>query len=309
MPPIDPEKEQPGRTTSLDSLAVLYPLAMIALAASGIWFVVARKWHRLPPVSGADLVTTGIQRSVQHRPLLFVVPFVLFTAMLMLELIGVQVVAAARDVDLRSIDDLPPRESIEAMTILKSAEYCFALPALCAAFWWQGRLRARELRKPVGLFRGMSLGAGALLLAWPVVASVGFIAALFEQIVTGEPPREIAHSTLEDLIAPEAGGSTWPLIGLVVFGAAIFEEVLYRGLLQESIKHFAQSRWVAIAGTSVIFTLMHGGAVPLTALPALFALSLALGWAYEKSNSLLPPILAHMGFNALNIALAMGAAP
>ena len=265
---------------------------MVIAALVGLGLFLNRRWHRLASAPASD-------------PAAVFVPFILFTLMLVLELAGVQAVAAAKGIDLGGIDELPPRESVEAMTTLKVAEYCFAFPVLCAALWWQWRLRSRGLRRPVRMDRAFGLGIGALLLAWPVVASVAFLSGLVEQIVTGVPPKEIAHSTLEDLMAPEAGASVRPLIALVVVGAAVFEEVLYRALLQESIKHFARSRWLAIAGASMIFTLMHGGAVPLSALPALFALSLGLGWVYEKSDSLLPPIVAHMGFNALNIALAM----
>jgi len=40
-------------------------------------------------------------------------------------------------------------------------------------------------------------------------------------------------------------------------------------------------------------------------LPSLFVLAVVLGWLYERTGSLLPSVLVHMGFNAINIALAV----
>jgi membrane protease YdiL (CAAX protease family) len=79
-----------------------------------------------------------------------------------------------------------------------------------------------------------------------------------------------------------------------------FEELVFRGFFQTSLRPFAGSPWPAIFFTSLFFAILH----PPTHIPALFMLSLGLGYAYEKSGSLLRPILMHIMFNGFNIIVS-----
>jgi membrane protease YdiL (CAAX protease family) len=291
-----PIHEGSASTPSEVELLALYPLAMLAATVAGVALVLALRWHRLPAAPRGETRTVAV-------------PFLLFFIMLFVEGLGVQLAAAVSGFDLRNMDELPSSEAVRVTTILKAAGYVAALPLLIAAIWWQMQLRRSGMRSPAPLPQSLLLGGATFLLAWPMVVMAGYVGAYVEQLATGAAPDVIAHSTLEDLVAPDAGRLRWPLIVLVVVGAAVFEEALYRGLLQESVKRIARHRWIAIAVASVIFTGMHIGAVAPGALPALFLLSVWLGWAYEKNDSLLPPILAHMAFNALNIALALLTSP
>lgn len=83
--------------------------------------------------------------------------------------------------------------------------------------------------------------------------------------------------------------------------ASVFEEMLFRGILQSVIRGLTPGPWEAIVITSVFFAISH----PLTHLPALFVLSCCMGYAYEKSGSLLRPIFIHALFNAANITAAL----
>jgi membrane protease YdiL (CAAX protease family) len=83
--------------------------------------------------------------------------------------------------------------------------------------------------------------------------------------------------------------------------ASVFEEMLFRGILQSVIRGLTPGPWEAIVITSVFFALSH----PWTHLPALFVLSCCMGYAYEKSGSLLRPIFIHALFNAANITAAL----
>lgn len=151
----------------------------------------------------------------------------------------------------------------------------------------------------------MALGLGALLLFWPMVHVVSWIAARIAAMVIGETPDPLAHSTLAALIA--SGRDVWFLatVALVVIAAPVLEEVLYRGILQETLKQLGLGSWTAIFVTSAIFAVMHAAAVPPWALVSLFALSLGFGWAYERTGRLAAPIVMHVLFNAGNIVLAM----
>lgn len=97
--------------------------------------------------------------------------------------------------------------------------------------------------------------------------------------------------------------SSWP--GRLYMGfativlAPVAEETLFRGILYMAVKQAGFPR-VALWVTSLLFGALHGNLpsfLPLT----LFAAALAL--AYEKTDSLLTPILAHAAFNAVNFVL------
>ncbi len=94
--------------------------------------------------------------------------------------------------------------------------------------------------------------------------------------------------------------SLWFQVVTAVFAVLIvpvFEEMLFRGLFQTSIRSAIGCPWPAIVITSLFFSILH----PLTHAPALFALSCGLGYAYERSGSLLRPILMHIMFNGLSV--------
>ena len=91
------------------------------------------------------------------------------------------------------------------------------------------------------------------------------------------------------------------ILAFVVVIVPVFEEIMFRGYLQSMAAGFIGSRWAAIAMTSVLFTMLH----PKTHWLALMALSMCLGYAYEKSGSLLRSIFIHSIFNGVNVAAAL----
>lgn len=77
--------------------------------------------------------------------------------------------------------------------------------------------------------------------------------------------------------------------------APFAEEFFFRGLVQTLFVRLLRRRWLAIGLSSLAF-----GAVHFTqphAVPALVALALLIGYAYERTGSLAPPILIHAAFN------------
>jgi len=95
----------------------------------------------------------------------------------------------------------------------------------------------------------------------------------------------------------------------IVVWAALGEELFYRGYLQARLRRrFGSAAAVTIA--ALLFAVRHYAQV-LLAWPHIFwgaatiwvagafVVGLALGWLYERSGSLLPPIAAHYLFNLL----------
>jgi len=91
------------------------------------------------------------------------------------------------------------------------------------------------------------------------------------------------------------------VVVFIVVVVPMFEEMLFRGLLQSIIRSSFDRPWFAILTASIIFATMH----PLMHWPALFVLSICMGYAYEKSGSLFRPIFIHAIFNGVSAAGAL----
>lgn len=82
-----------------------------------------------------------------------------------------------------------------------------------------------------------------------------------------------------------------------VFFAALFEEMLFRGMLQQSLEIHREPA-MAMVLTAVLFAISHVN--PWAALQILF-LGLVLGYLTWKSDSIIPAMILHGGNNLLSI--------
>jgi membrane protease YdiL (CAAX protease family) len=137
-----------------------------------------------------------------------------------------------------------------------------------------------------------------LLSVWPLIAAAIILTIHLGKLILG-PDFEIQpHEELELIIAY----SQLPVRVLIIVTAVAivpaFEEMLFRGLFQTMLRSILLKPWPSIAISSVLFALVHANAGHW---PALFVLSLCMGYSYEKSGSLLRPIFIHSLFNATSI--------
>uniref|UniRef100_UPI003F490AC7 CPBP family intramembrane glutamic endopeptidase n=1 Tax=Niallia taxi TaxID=2499688 RepID=UPI003F490AC7 len=92
------------------------------------------------------------------------------------------------------------------------------------------------------------------------------------------------------------------LIGFVSAAiiSPLYEEIFYRGFLYR----FLRSKYgipVGMLGSSFIFMIVH---IPtFNTLPINFVSGLLFAWTYEKSGSIVPPIIIHAIFNGIAIIL------
>jgi membrane protease YdiL (CAAX protease family) len=140
----------------------------------------------------------------------------------------------------------------------------------------------------VGVLLGVNLGVG-----W-----------LFQQL-----GLSAARHTIFD-IAQDEPSLLLVLIPLSFLLIGPGEELLYRNVVQKSL-YDAFSRPAAIVVASVIFAAAHvpaysaSGSTPLTVLNTLtvvFALSIVLGVAFERTRNVVVPALIHGAFNAIAFA-------
>ena len=174
----------------------------------------------------------------------------------------------------------------------------------------QDRLH-RRFTERMPMSTAATIGLLSLLLWWPLALIAGRIAAIGIELIAGQMPEQIAHRTLQHMI--EAPRDVWLLITIftVTILVPVVEELLYRGVLQESLRRAGLGPWVAICITTTVFVVMHIAAVlpgSPHALASLAVLSIGFGWLYEKTGRLVAPMVLHAAFNGGNALLAVAIA-
>ncbi|MDD5135636.1 MAG: CPBP family intramembrane metalloprotease [Phycisphaerae bacterium] len=152
-----------------------------------------------------------------------------------------------------------------------------------------------------GIFSDITSAFAMFIAVWPLVMIVLYVIVLVGKSIAGADFKVEQNEGLAVLLQYDQ----WSIRLLMIFFAAIltpvFEELLFRGLLQSYLRSIGLGPWRSIFASSIIFTLLH----PLMHFPALIILSIAMGYAYEKSGSLLRCIFIHFFFNASTIAFAL----
>lgn len=145
-----------------------------------------------------------------------------------------------------------------------------------------------------------------LLAVWPVVLGAIVVTTVVGKLIAhwmGSPDFEMPqHEALRELTKQPGVSLEILLIILAVVVAPVTEEMIFRGLFQTMIRSYLNRPWPAIVVTSVMFAMVHAD---LAHWPALFVLSMGLGYSYEKSGSLFRPIFMHAFFNAVAILASL----
>ena len=99
---------------------------------------------------------------------------------------------------------------------------------------------------------------------------------------------------LKSVIMRFLGPVSIPMALYLAVVTSIGEELLFRGAIQP---------FAGLVLTSVLFGLLHMGQDGLVSAWSVWAFiaGLLLGWMYEETGSLWPPVLAHFGVNAVSI--------
>ncbi|MBN1126624.1 MAG: CPBP family intramembrane metalloprotease [Sedimentisphaerales bacterium] len=139
-----------------------------------------------------------------------------------------------------------------------------------------------------------------LLAAYPLIFIGAAVVVFVGQQVTGPEFEFQENQALTDM--QQTGQMPiYILINMVVLSVLVvpvFEELFFRGIFQSTVTFLTGRPWLSILITSIPFTILH----PPMHIPALFVLSVCMGYAYEKSGSLLRPIFIHMLFNGITVA-------
>jgi membrane protease YdiL (CAAX protease family) len=165
---------------------------------------------------------------------------------------------------------------------------------------------ARRLKgfglNPKTIVRDFGAALLNLLAIMPVVLSAVILVTLAGKIIVGPEYQMPRHEELNEILAYQQ----WQVRVLIIVAAIVVvpftEEVLFRGIFQTLLRSYINRGWPAIILTSLVFIVFHANPEHW---PALFAFSLCLGYAYEKSGSLLRSIFIHSLFNAMSVLAAL----
>jgi membrane protease YdiL (CAAX protease family) len=159
-----------------------------------------------------------------------------------------------------------------------------------------------------------------LLTIWPLVMAAMILTVFLVELFSKQDYQMERHQELNLIVEHPQLPLRILIVVVAVLAAPVLEEILFRGLFQTSIRSLLDTRysmnknpesrvenpgyriWLAIIISSVLFALMHANPGHW---PALFMLGLCMGYAYEKSGSLLRPIFIHLLFNATTIVATL----
>jgi len=159
---------------------------------------------------------------------------------------------------------------------------------------------------PTRPIRDFLVGLIGLVFAVPIALGLGVAVTTLGEKLIGQPTPQIGHEMLSVLQQSTLWWVTTGLLLSALIVAPLLEEIAFRGLMQTAMLSIVgqSHRWLVVLFVSVMFTLVHVG-LPWQVLPSLFALGVILGWLYEYTGSLWPSILVHVGFNTVNVVLAL----
>ena len=172
---------------------------------------------------------------------------------------------------------------------------------------WRFDLLRRVGLLPRDLVGEVKAGLVGWLMAVPMVFSAIGVAVELAAAL-GQPGLQVGHEMLIDIKCADSQWTRASLIVSAVILAPIFEETIFRGLLQTVMVAIAgtRRRWWIVLSCAALFALAHvGETVDVRTLPGLFVLGVILGWLYERTGSLLPGVLVHGGFNAVNTTIVL----
>lgn len=209
-------------------------------------------------------------------------------------------------VGLLDLASLGKREVDDIRLTLINAGALLGGGMACAALGWT-RFLAGWRGFGLSLWRiGRDVGAAAvtLLAMWPVVMAALFLSE--RAVLTFFGADFITdHSAITMLENPAMPHWVRALVvATAVVIAPVAEELFFRGILQTRLGDVFPRRFVGVVVAAVCFGLVHS-TQPAAVLP-LTMMGLILGMVYERTGSLIAPILVHALFNAKSLLWHFG---
>ena len=259
----------------------------------GIWLIV---------YSGPkSLASSPTRRNNLH----FILPFLLVGIWITFSAVAIGMISLLLDksrsqYQTQSFSVEAPTDLVSSLAMMAVEVIMIAVILIIAKFSFARGLKGLGLN-PKTIPRDLFASAINLLAVYPLVTAMVVLVMYLGPIIAGDDFQMQVNEGL--LLISENTNPAITILLLFCFGVivSIFEETLFRGILQSMLRGYLGKPWPAILITSFLFSLMH----PWMHWPAIFALSLGFGYAYERSGSLLRPIFMHIIFNTAHIIMSL----
>jgi membrane protease YdiL (CAAX protease family) len=177
-----------------------------------------------------------------------------------------------------------------------------SLPVIAVALFVGHRCFARGIKGlglvPRSLVKDLAMAVLNLLAILSVFLAGIQLTLWVGRWLTGSDYQIERHKELTLLVEYPQWSLRFSIVLMAVFVAPLVEELLFRGLVQSALRSGLGRPWPAIFLASLMFAAVHQNPEHW---PALFVLGVGMGYAYERSGSLLRPIFIHAMFNGLTI--------
>lgn len=207
---------------------------------------------------------------------------------------------------LHKLFDFRSRGIIMPVSMLANdiAMACAVGCAIMIAWWrargWHGALGfwpawSSAFVSPVRpIWKDILLGVACYPLTFWMVAGVGFL----NKFLVHAPDK---HPIILELARHPSPLAAAMFLFSATFGAAFFEEIIFRGMLYNSMR-----RWLgglpAALGAAFIFGFVHGLKSDLL---GLFVMGLVLTWLYDKTGRLVAGMAFHFTNNLMSLLLVL----
>jgi membrane protease YdiL (CAAX protease family) len=145
------------------------------------------------------------------------------------------------------------------------------------------------------------VAVGITVLPLILLLNVGMVEVAYRLF---DVPRPTDGHDLLQMLRVDPSPMNYLMVTLMaVIVAPVSEEILYRGIIQSSLREVGRAPAVFV--TAGLFALVHIDSTPWQVLLALAVLGVVLGLLFERTGVLWPNIFAHAAFNASNILLSL----
>lgn len=261
-----------------------------------------------PPAPGSAAGAPAPATGGRDRPWWGIVDVILgFPFFLVLAMVGLGIGIVLEGIDLAGLSDPDATANLPIGVLAMSLIF----QQLAQAGWpwlvskWKGlgfRTDWRVYFKLEDLWLGLATAVIGLVAAFAVGAAVGWVVGLTDETE--------ADNTQ---FLRDAEGTPWLYLMLfaVVVGAPVSEELFFRGLAMRAFERTFGNKLAAVIGSAFVFALPHfigaGWQGTAVLLSSIFTVGVVLALAVYRTERLGTAIIAHMLFNAVGAAGALGA--
>ena len=178
--------------------------------------------------------------------------------------------------------------------------------AILQAALWTGLLGVPLWLVVVRGVRWVDLGWGATFRdAWQglgigIATQVAVVPIIYIPVLLMADDLDVSGPA-RDLVDKASGGGILLLILAVVVGAPIVEEIFFRGLTLRALEARMRRR-TALVVSAFVFGVVH---LQFLQFPALLVIGLICGWLAQRDGRIGRAIWAHVGFNAVTVAVLL----